>query len=806
VQAEFTEEQVLLRDSAQTFLRKWRDRSTGAAGQATDLWNQCAELGWLGLPLDEAAGGSQCGPTEIGILMHAFGQHALVTPYRTTILYAACTVATLGSAHQRQTWLPPVLAGKHRMSFAHDEPGNADPWAARQTTARQEGTGWVLQGTKPLCAGGRDAAGWVISATQLGPPNQAEPATLWFLVPSEQLIACLQPVARLDDAQAADLHLDHLFVPSECLLGGTSATSQKSQAPSVAPTLARVIAQAQIAACWEACGNLDASLQLTLTHVQQRSQFNQPLSDFQAVQHRLAEMALHQQKAHAACRLADWHCQTYTPDGDSRGLCDATRLARIVVSDAARYVSQQALQLHGAMGMTEECRISHHFRRLTAFQLDGPAVDEQARHRGLGLATHCDWQISVGLRQLDAAREHVDATTHALRTEIRAFLHNHLDADLRRAQQTLTAIYPDPAISARWQAALAARGWLVPLWPPIWGGTGWTGLQRFIFEMECAAAGAPLVHPMGVRLVGPLILRFGSEAQKAHYLPRIISGQDYWCQGFSEAGAGSDLARLTTRAQRVVGETGEGDEGDHYIVNGHKLWTTHAQHASHMFALLRTHDGDKPSQGLSFFLIDLRTPGIHVRPIATMDGNADVNEVIFENVRLPADQLVGGENQGWACARYLLEFERGAGIFSGRLRAQLKRAVLAAHELADRGEIAPPSTALEIRCGTLLSALDTFEMLELQSLTPLAPATASQSRPGPRASMLKLLASRLRQDIAELGIALLGSAALRAHQAVFTREASEVLFPDYLASRAHTIFGGAAEIQLGLIARDLLHN
>nr|WP_237717199.1 acyl-CoA dehydrogenase family protein [Cupriavidus basilensis] len=204
----------------------------------------------------------------------------------------------------------------------------------------------------------------------------------------------------------------------------------------------------------------------------------------------------------------------------------------------------------------------------------------------------------------------------AFQQEVRAFLHENLTPELQRGQRLTSAMYPEPEISGPWQRVLRQRGWLVPLWPEQWGGTGWSPVQRFIFETECALAGAPLVHPMGVRLVGPVILRFGTDAQKRLHLPRILTGEDYWCQGFSEPGAGSDLASLRMRAVA---------DGDDYILNGTKLWTTHAHHANRMFALVRTSSEGKRQDGISFLLIDMTSPGITVRPIATIGGDHDDN-------------------------------------------------------------------------------------------------------------------------------------------------------------------------------------
>ncbi len=388
----------------------------------------------------------------------------------------------------------------------------------------------------------------------------------------------------------------------------------------------------------------------------------------------------------------------------------------------------------------------------------------------------------------------------AFRDEVRAFLAEHLTPALQRGQRLTSAMYPEPEVSGPWQQILHRQGWLVPLWPRAWGGTGWSPVQRFIFETECALAGAPLVHPMGVRLVGPVILHFGTETQKRVHLPRILSGDDYWCQGFSEPGAGSDLAALRLRAV---------PDGDDYVLNGSKLWTTHAHHASRMFALVRTGNEGRRQDGISFLLIDMASPGITVRPIPTIGGDHDVNEVFFDNVRVPQANRIGAENAGWACAKYLLEFERGAGIFSPRLRSQLKRVgdAMAALRASGAGpHDAAQATLWHLRFGEVCADLDAFEMLELKTLSRLEPGQT----PGPASSILKLRASRLKQAVGELGVEMLGLENARWRDAADTvtddpdHELAATLLPEYLNSRAYTIFGGAAEVQLGIIARTAL--
>ncbi|MEO5641433.1 MAG: acyl-CoA dehydrogenase family protein, partial [Sphingomicrobium sp.] len=204
-----------------------------------------------------------------------------------------------------------------------------------------------------------------------------------------------------------------------------------------------------------------------------------------------------------------------------------------------------------------------------------------------------------------------------------------------------------------WQAILSAKGWLAPHWPAEWGGTGWTVVERFIFDLEGNLAHAPRVVPFGLSMLAPVLMKYGSEEQKSHWLPRMLDGSDWWCQGYSEPGAGSDLAALKTRAVR-----GRDADGDHYIVNGQKTWTTLGQHANMIFALVRTADGPRRQEGISFLLIDMASTGIEVRPIITLDGEHEVNEVFFTDVRVPAENLVGEQDRGWTYAKYLLTYER----------------------------------------------------------------------------------------------------------------------------------------------------
>lgn len=381
----------------------------------------------------------------------------------------------------------------------------------------------------------------------------------------------------------------------------------------------------------------------------------------------------------------------------------------------------------------------------------------------------------------------------AFRDEVRAFIDANLTPELRRAGERLTSVFCEPRYSLPWQRILHARGWAAPSWPKEHGGPGWTEVQRAIFAAECARAGAPSLAPMGLKMVGPVIMGYGTPEQKAHYLPRLLAGEDYWCQGYSEPGSGSDLASLQLRAV---------SDGDDYVLDGSKIWTTHAQFANRMFCLVRTSSEGKPQQGITFLLLDMATPGISVKPIITLAGEHEVNQVFFDGVRVPKSGRVGPENQGWTVAKYLLEFERGGGSAPG-LKVGLDRArriAGAAHgdDPAHRRRLAESEIAV--------TAIDMTERMILAAL-------AGGKNPGPASSMLKINGTEAMQRIDEISVAALGPYSGADQPAA--REAGSnlepigpeeglVAMPRYLNNRAASIYGGSNEIQRDIIARLVL--
>jgi len=386
----------------------------------------------------------------------------------------------------------------------------------------------------------------------------------------------------------------------------------------------------------------------------------------------------------------------------------------------------------------------------------------------------------------------------AFREEVRAFLEQHLTPPMRRA--VLEGLHVPAEQTVAWQRLLHAHGWGGPNWPAEVGGTGWDPVRQYIFEEECAAAGAPRLLPFGLKMVGPVIMRFGSEAQRRRFLPRILSGEDWWCQGYSEPEAGSDLASLRTRADR---------RGDHYLVNGQKTWITLAQHADWIFCLVRTDQASKPQAGISFLLIDMKTPGVTVRPITMLDGGHEVNEVWFEDVAVPLENLVGEENKGWTQAKFLLGHERAniAGIGSSKRELERLKRIAASERKHGRPLAEDPFFAA--RLAQVEIDLMALEITNLRVLS----AEAEQRAPGPEASLLKIKGTEIQQALTELMMQAVGPYALPFRvEALDAGFRGEPVGPDHAAPLAATycnmrkasIYGGSNEIQKNIIAQLIL--
>ncbi|MFM8356197.1 MAG: acyl-CoA dehydrogenase family protein [Gammaproteobacteria bacterium] len=393
------------------------------------------------------------------------------------------------------------------------------------------------------------------------------------------------------------------------------------------------------------------------------------------------------------------------------------------------------------------------------------------------------------------------AEDEQFRAEVRAFLEAELDADLVAAARRASGMFVDRSIAQAWQEKLNRRGWGAVAWPVEYGGPGWSPAQLFIYREECARAGAPSVLNQGTNLLAPALFAYGSEAQKAEYLPKMLTGEHYWCQGYSEPGSGSDLASLQTRAVR---------DGDEYVINGTKIWTTHAQYADHIFCLVRTSTEGRQQQGISFLLMEMDLPGIRVEPIITLAGDHEVNQVFFDNVRVPVANRVGPENQGWTVAKHLLEYERGSGGVAAGLKialAELKRIATTPYEgappMVDDPAFAARLRELEVR----------HRALEFIELSTFARLTSGQHPGAGNSSQFKIASVDVAQTMETLRLEVIGHYAMPNHTRISLNghnesrvgpAEAELTAADYLSGRAASIYGGSHQVQRNIIAKAVL--
>ena len=468
---------------------------------------------------------------------------------------------------------------------------------------------------------------------------------------------------------------------------------------------------------------------MTLEYVKQRVQFGEAIGRNQALQHRLVDALRLIRESEI---LTDAAVAALAKDAAARA--QAVSAAKAHLGSAMRHVGQEAVQMHGAIGTTDEAAISHYFKKLIAL---GPQFGDADWHRArlAGLTPQSRDEGAVRLSAKDQA--FVD--------EVTAFVDETLDPDTRA---TVSAGgHPDKAQMKAWELALGARGWRVYTWSKEQGGPGFTPLQQFLFEETLAQCHAPGDNGIESRMAGPVIREFGTPEQKAQHLPGIISGAVNWCQGYSEPGAGSDLASLATRAER---------DGDDYVVNGQKIWTSLAHWADWMFMLVRTSKESTRQAGITFLLVDMKSPGITVRPIRASDGHHGFNEVFFENVRVPVANRIGEEGRGWTYAKFLLMHERLGvvslpGIKHGLARAEaiVETPDAAGERPGEDPQVLARLTNLKIR----LAALEGWVQRGLAQLL-------EGGSPGDDVSLIKIAGTELNQDIAAFAMDVLGEQAL----------------------------------------------
>jgi alkylation response protein AidB-like acyl-CoA dehydrogenase len=392
----------------------------------------------------------------------------------------------------------------------------------------------------------------------------------------------------------------------------------------------------------------------------------------------------------------------------------------------------------------------------------------------------------------------------AFQREVRDWLAANMPPEVAEESRRSRTSHVSKERLLQWQKKLASRGWLCPNWPKEYGGPGWNSTQKFIFEMEMARADSPYLSSFSIKMVAPVLMKYGSDAQKKRFLPKIAAAEELWCQGYSEPGSGSDLASLRTKAER---------HGDHYLVNGQKIWTTNAHYADWIFCLVRTSNEGKRQEGISFLLIDMKSPGIRIDPIYLVDGTRtpmrhEVNQVFFTDVKVPVENLVGEENKGWTYAKYLLEFERGGQAFGPRLRKAFRHLQTLSKSQLDAGEPLSASAKWREKMAALEIEIDAVEMNEMMFYSGLKTGDA----PGNMGSVVKMRGTEVGQKVTELAVEAVGwygapFTELRNYDSNVVPVGGDYVddvSPRYFNTRKTTIYGGSSEVQRNVLAKAML--
>ena len=627
-------------DSAAAFLgavdQRQRGRALEAAGGGfdRDVWQQLADMGWLSILVPESLDGLGLGLSEVAAIARACGRELLPEPFVDAGVHAIALMCALPVSPQRDELLKQLSTGRCVAGVAWQEKAGELEASNSLTCATLTHGKWVLQGQKRFVRPGRGADGWIVSCEL-----DSQPALVW--------ISSGQVGVQLSTEQAVDggLLCRVSFTRVELGLEHVLAVGSLAQA-----ALSRANEMALIIQSAELVGIAERALSLTRDYLCTRTQFGKPIGSFQALQHRLVD-GLIQVELGAAC-LRDGLALVSLPDADVRLWASTASRLKSRCAFAACEMTRMAIQLHGAIGTTNEYDIGLYFKRaMTLSSRWGNPASHRRRYAQIAGFSRASLAVmSEGAAYIefppDAAWD--DMPEIEFRRMVRAFFAKHDPAERRYRPYRQTW-----AESRAWYMTLSRLGWLAPAWPKEHGGMGLPADKLIAYIEESEAWGVARPPDQGLVMVGPILMRFGTDEQRARFLPKILAGEHVWTQGYSEPNAGSDLAAVRTEA--VI-------EGDEFVVNGQKTWTTWGMDGTHMFMLVRTDKTVKKQAGISFLLVDLKTPGVTVRPIQNLAAEREFCEVFFDNVRVPLVNLVGELNQGWTVAKALLGFER---LFTG---------------------------------------------------------------------------------------------------------------------------------------------
>lgn len=759
----------VFRDSARDFLerqnnaQRLRHLRTSVSGFDRSCWLELANAGWLGVLISEDDGGLGLGLREFAAIADEIGRHLLPEPVIPCAVQVAIALSKSPPGELRSALLEQLVAGECIAGLAwQDSLGQLECGSASLVHAVLQHKTLTLNGRKQFVTPATGADGWLVVADL-----NADLSLVWL--PAQTPGVTLEDLRCVDGSMMTTLCLNDVRVAASHVL---------SSGDSVRKIIDEANDLARIAQCAELVGLMRKTLTLTIDYLCTRKQFDQPIGRFQALKHRAVDAYVQVELA-SAC-LQDVLRQVEESQSDLRSLSMLASRAKSRCAHAALLVTRMSIQFHGAMGFTDECDIGLYFKRalfLTSW------LGNPVRHR----------QRFLNASKTEGFEEHAptatafpqDADWDAMpeaefRQMLRSFYAKNYPETIRNVPRRLHWHE-----IKHWTSTLSAQGWVAPAWPKKFGGMGLSPEKMIAYVEEQEQYGVARAPDMGVVMIGPLLIQRGSSEQQQKFLPKILSGEHIWCQGYSEPGAGSDLAALRTEAVR---------DGEDFVVNGQKIWTTLAQDATHMFALVRTDKTSKKQAGISFLLIDLSTPGITIRPIKDIVGYEEFCEVFFDHVRVPAENLVGEINQGWTIAKALLGFER---IFLGspkQSRYALSQLTALAQQLGLMDDPVFVARYAEL-------SLDLAD--QVSAYTHYADMVKRGEALPPSVSLLKIWGTDTYQRICMTMVEYAQEHGATGHTTDFGEPGFNV--PAIMFnSIPSTIYGGSSEVQKEIIAKHVL--
>ena len=765
-----TDEQRMLRDAAiafterDTHLKRVRGLRGVAPGFDREVWKKMADLGWLGILTPEQYGGQGLGFAELRVVAEELARVLVPEPLTACAVLARGVLLHGDNAELKAKLLPALAKGELILGVAWQEQlGGINPAAIEMKAIAQPSGGVVLNGAKRFVTPAAGADGFIVSALHAG-------ALCLYYVPADNKGITCTLERRADGTFAGIVQFKDVTIPADRVVA-TAATANTA--------LTRAIDEATVMAGVELYGVMSRALEIALDYMSTRVQFGKQIGTYQALQHRAVDLYI--QKALCVGALDDAIRLLDGEASDAERSAAASR-AKSRCSDAAFAITRESIRFHGAMGIVDECDIGLYLQRaLTLSAWLGNGSEHRRRFARVSPFEVEEVTASQQRRESPPGTDWNAMNDGDFRMEVRSFLEQeypgHLRYLLRRARWSEIG---------GWVAKLAKKGWIAPAWPRELGGMGLSPAKQIIFIEERERWGVCRAPDQGVVMIGPLLMRYGAEEQKQRFLPKIISGEHVWCQGYSEPNAGSDLASLTTEA--VL-------DGDQWVINGRKIWTSLAHDSTHMFLLARTDRNAKRQAGISFFLLDLKTPGVTIRPIPNIEGYAEFCEDVFDNVRIPKENIVGEVNQGWTVAKTLLTFER---LHNGGPRRALYTltkipAVAQQRGLWEDAEFQSKFTRLRLDVADLASAYQRY-----------ADIIGLGQSPDPGISMLKIWASETHTRLSELLIETAGDAGnIRDEKLAFGDSEFDLLQTFYAGLHA-MIGAGSNDIQRNVLAKRVL--